>query len=69
MTASFFLDCELDDGIELSHEGDAIVLFALPGQQRVRVDAYSDVVESQMADEAYVVGGREGAQALDGVVA
>ena len=62
-------DCEFDDGVEFFHEGDAVGLFALPGEEGVGVDADADVVEAEVVDEADVVGGGEGAEALDGVVA
>ena len=69
MTASFCSNCEVDDGVEFFQEGDAVGLFALPGEERVGVDAETDVVEAELMDEADVVGGGEGAEALDGVVA
>ena len=62
-------DCEFDDGVEFFHEGGAVGLFALPGEEGVGVDAETDVVEAELVDEADVVGSGEGAEALDGVVA
>jgi hypothetical protein len=64
----FLFDCEVDDGVELFHEGYAVGLFALPGEEWVGVDAEADVIEAEMMDEADVVGSGEGAEALDGVV-
>ena len=60
---------EFDDGVEFLHEGGAVGLVSLPGEEGVGVDADADVVEAEVVDEADVVGGGEGAEALDGVVA
>src|SRR2546430_12710402 len=41
------------------HEGGAVGLFALPGEERVGVDAETDVIEAELVDESDVVGDRK----------